>query len=53
MIELCQEELLLINGGSEETYQKGYELGDKIKTAIVDAYDYVRGFFNGLGIFTD
>lgn len=48
MINLSHEELLLINGGSEETYNKGYELGSKIKTAVVDAWDWVRGFLNGL-----
>ena len=52
MVSLTNEELLLVNGGSEQTYQNGYDLGHKIKTAVVDAYDWVRGFLDGLGIFT-
>ena len=49
MVYLTHEELLLTNGGSEETYNNGYKLGRKIKTTIVDAWDWVRGFIDGLG----
>lgn len=49
MVTLTHKELFLINGGSEETYQNGYDLGRKIKTAIVDAWDWIRGFVEGLG----
>lgn len=48
MVTLTHKELLLINGGSEETFQNGYNVGHKIKTAVVDAWDWVRGFFAGL-----
>lgn len=47
MEKLTYDELLYINGGSEETYNNGYALGHSIKTAIVDAWDWVRGFFDG------
>ncbi|MCR5351287.1 MAG: hypothetical protein K6E35_02170 [Bacteroidales bacterium] len=48
MIALTHKELLLINGGSEETYQNGYNAGRKIKTAIVGAWDWLCGFLEGL-----
>lgn len=48
MKDLSIEEILNTFGGSEETYNNGYAAGSKIRNAIVDAYDYARGFLHGL-----
>jgi len=48
MVDLNYTEQLLINGGSQETYDAGYNIGNKIKTFVVDVCDWVKGFFDGL-----
>ncbi|WP_298321430.1 hypothetical protein [uncultured Aquimarina sp.] len=48
MKELNLNELVQINGGSEETYNAGHAVGEAIHDAIVDAADAVVGFFDGL-----
>ena len=45
---LTNFELITINGGSEASYNNGYALGSKIRTAVIDACDWVDGFVHGL-----
>lgn len=37
MTELTSQELLLINGGSQETYQNGKAAGEKVREFLDDA----------------
>lgn len=53
MTQLNTIELVSIYGGSEKTYNNGYNKGKEIKTMVVDAWDYVVGFWEGFWGYTD
>lgn len=45
---LEENELLAVNGGGQEDYNAGRNLGKAVRGAIIDAYDCVSGFVSGL-----